>query len=166
MISHHHIWYPWSTSFWKYVWAWMDRISDQISDQILDNISDHISDPIIHDMLGLTWFRDDTKAFYWKRWSDDGMTDGQTECQRVDPSGRRGRVKIQIFIQYDISYSFGKNTLLLSSADFEQQWLPLNGSYAKKGPYFRNSHDGSLHMVLSLKNFPSEKCRGEGILAK
>ena len=94
------------------------------------------------------------------------MTDGQTECQRVDPSGRRGRVKIQIFIQYDISYSFGKNTLLLSSADFEQQWLPLNGSYAKKVPHFRNSQDGSLHMVLSLKNFPSEKCRGERIIAK
>jgi hypothetical protein len=50
--------------------------------------------------------------------------------------------------------------------NFEQQWLLLNRSYAQEVPHFRNSQDVSLHMVLSLKNFPSQKCRGEGISAK
>ena len=33
-------------------------------------------------------------------------------------------------------------------------------------PDFRNPQDESFHMVLSVKNFASRKCRGEGVLAK
>ena len=36
----------------------------------------------------------------------------------------------------------------------------------KTRPQFWNPQDVSFNMVLSLKNFPSQKCRGEGILAK
>ena len=53
--------------------------------------------PIMHNMLGLTWFCDDLKAPDWKCWSDDGQTNRQTDrisTFRLDPSGRRGRVKI------------------------------------------------------------------------
>merc|ERR1712105_532772 len=44
--------------------------------------------------------------------------------------------------------------------------LPLKSSHAQKVPHFRNPRDLRILMVLSLKNFPIKKYRGEGFLAK
>ena len=60
-------------------------------------IADVILYPMMYNMLGPTWFWDDLKALDWKCWSDDVQTYRQTyriSSYRLDPSGRRGRVKM------------------------------------------------------------------------
>ena len=43
---------------------------------------------------------------------------------------------------------------------------PVKRSYAQKVPHFRKPLEESFHMVLSWKNFPIKKYRGEGFLSK
>ena len=75
-------------------WCITDSPTTIISNIIV--VADVILFSMMYNMWCLTWFGDDLKAIYWKYWSDDGQTNKQTNristC-RLDPSGRRGRVK-------------------------------------------------------------------------
>ena len=75
-------------------------------------ITDVLLFPIMCNMWGLIWFWDHLKALYWKCQSDDGTSDKQTDristC-RLEPSGRRGRVKIVFLLLFhfqDLGYQF------------------------------------------------------------
>ena len=58
---------------------------------------------------------------------------------------------------------FGDGPEISKSVDFEQ--LPLKSSHDPKVPHFRKPRDLSFLMVLSWKNFPIKKYRGEGFFA-
>ena len=72
------------------------------------------------------------------------------------------KLKIVAVLFFYASY-FWWRTRNFKSVDFEQ--LPLKSSHDPKVPHFRKPRDLSFLMVLSWKNFPIKKYRGEGFFA-
>ena len=60
-------------------------------------IADVIFFPMMHNVLGLTWFCDDLKAPDWKCWSDDVQNDRRTEFQLADSTPLVGGGEWKLF---------------------------------------------------------------------